>query len=200
VTPSFLDSLLAEMSGLEVVAAVLGLVSVGLTVRQNVLCWPVGIVMVALYTHVFFGQRLYADAGLQVIYLILQVYGWWEWLYGGKGGHELPVSRTPPWRLAGLLFLGAAGTAALGTALSRWTNQDLAYYDSAVASFSLVAQWLLARKRLENWLVWIGVDVLATGIYARKHLAATTVLYAVFCLMAVAGYRSWRKSLAGEAS
>ena len=197
---TFLDARLLGLNPLEVIASLLGLVSVGLTVRQNVLCWPIGIVMVALFTIVFARERLYADAGLQVVFLVLQVYGWYEWLHGGKGASELPVTRTTPSTLLGLLVLGAAGTAALGTALARWTNQDLSYLDSAVAVYSLVAQGLLARKKIENWLLWIAIDVLAVGIYAWKHLYATAVLYGIFCFMAAAGYRAWRRSLVPEAA
>lgn len=197
---TLLDANLLGLSALELVAAVLGLVSVGLTVRQNVLCFPVGIAMVALYIVVFARARLYADAGLQVVYVVLQVYGWYEWLHGGKGDTELPVTRTAPRTLAAWLTLGAVGTAALGTALVRWTNQEVAYLDSAVAVYSLVAQGLLARKKIENWLVWIAIDVLAVGIYSWKHLYATAVLYALFCGMAAAGYRAWRRTLAPEAA
>ena len=183
------------MSALEIVAAVLGLVSVALTVRQNVWCWPTGAVMVALYAYIFWVNRLYADAGLQVVYFVLQFYGWYEWLHGGEGRAELPVGRASARLLLVLAVLGAAATAGLGSALIRWTNQDVSYLDSTITVFSLIAQWMLARKLLENWLIWMGVDVLGVGVYGYKRLYATAVLYAVFLALAAAGYRSWRKSL-----
>ena len=182
------------MSLLELFAATLGLVSVWLTVRQNVWAWPIGAVMVALYAVIFYRVRLYADAGLQVVYFVLQFYGWYEWLYGGRGRTELRVTRTPPHVLPWLFALGAAGTATLGFLLNRFTDQHLSYWDSGITTFSLIAQWMLARKRLENWLVWIGVDVVAVGVYAYKELYPTAVLYAVFCAMAAAGYVAWRRA------
>jgi nicotinamide mononucleotide transporter len=183
------------MSALEIVAAALGLLSVWLTVKQNVWCWPVGAAMVALYAFLFWQARLYADSGLQVIYFVLQFYGWYQWLFGGASHDALPVSRASGLALSILAGLGVIGTAALGWALGRWTNQAVPYFDSAIAVFSLLAQWMLARKLLENWLVWIAVDVLAIGVYASRELYPTVVLYAVFLIMAAAGYVTWRNSL-----
>jgi nicotinamide mononucleotide transporter len=191
--------LLVKMSPAEMVASVLGLVSVYLTVRQNVWCWPLGAVMVALYAVIFWMVNLFADAGLQVFFFGMQFYGWYEWLHGGEGRAELPVRLTPRPLLAPLALLGIACTAALGYTLRRWTRQDLAYWDSGIVVFSLIAQWMLARKYLENWLVWIGVDVVAVGVYWVKDLHATAVLYVVFLLLCVAGLRDWRRSLAAQA-
>jgi nicotinamide mononucleotide transporter len=182
------------MDPLEVAAAVLGLVSVGLTVRQNVWAWPVGAVMVALYAWIFYHSRLYADAGLQVIYFGLQFYGWYEWLHGGAGHDRLPVGRASARCLLLLAGLGTAGAAALGHLLGRYTDQATPYADSTVTVFSLLAQWMLARKLLENWLVWVGVDALAVGVYVARGLYPTAVLYAVFLVMAGAGFLAWRKS------
>ena len=166
----------------------------GLTVRQNVWAWPIGAVIVALYAVVFYRVRLYADAGLQVVYFVLQFYGWYEWLYGGRGRTELRVTADAARRAAVALRTRGGGTATLGLLLNRFTDQHLSYWDSGITAFSLVAQWMLARKRLENWLVWIGVDVVAVGVYAYKELYPTAVLYAVFCAMAVAGYVAWRRA------
>ena len=182
------------MSPLELTAAALGVLSVWLTVRQNEWCWPVGAVMVALYTFIFWRERLYADAGLQVFYFGMQFYGWYQWRHGGQADGPLRVHRTPPARLAALLAAGAVGTFVLGFLLSRYTNQDLAYWDSGVTAFSFVAQWMLAKKYLENWLVWIAVDVLATGVYFVKNLYPTAILYGIFIALAVAGYREWRRA------
>jgi nicotinamide mononucleotide transporter len=189
------DAQVWGFSVLELIAASLGLISVGLTVVENVWCWPVGVVMVALYSVIFWRSKLYADAGLQVIYFVLQFYGWYEWLYGSKGHTPLPVSRASPRLLLALGLLGVVATAAMGTALWHWTDQSFPYGDSTVVVFSLIAQWMMARKFLEHWLVWIGVDVLAVGIYWRKDLHPTAVLYGVFLAMCVAGLVSWRRSL-----
>ncbi|MBY0523289.1 MAG: nicotinamide riboside transporter PnuC [Gemmataceae bacterium] len=197
--PIDFDSQILGMSVLELVAALFGVVSVGLTVKQSVWGWPVGVVMVALYAVIFWRERLYADSGLQVVYFVLQIYGWYQWLHGGSAHDRLPVSRASGGLMLLLMLLGAVGSAGLGTALARWTNQDMPYLDSTIAAFSLVAQWMLARKLLQNWLLWIGVDLLAVGVYAAKGLYPTVVLYAIFLFLAAAGYVEWQRSLCGTA-
>jgi nicotinamide mononucleotide transporter len=169
---------------------------VWLSVRQNILSWPTAIVNVVLYAVVFYQAKLYADMGLQVIYAALSVYGWYEWLYGGAGRTELHVTRTSA-RLAALLALIAlSGSALLGTLLRHTTDAALPYMDSFLSSTSLVAQWMMTRKKLENWLVWIAVDVLYVGMFIFKGLYLTAGLYAVFLALAVRGYLDWRRSMA----
>jgi nicotinamide mononucleotide transporter len=183
------------VSALELVAAITGAVSVWLSVRQNIWSWPTAIVNVVLYALVFWEARLYADMGLQVVYALLSLYGWYEWLYGGEGRTELRVTRTPP-RLGLLLtVIAAAGSALLGTLLRHTTDAALPYMDSFLSSTSLVAQWMMTRKLLENWLVWIFVDVLYVGMFLFKGLYLTAGLYAVFLGLAVRGYLDWRRSM-----
>lgn len=183
------------MSPLELFAALLGAISVWLSVRQNIWSWPTAIINVVLYSLVFYEAKLYADMGLQVIYAVLSIYGWYEWLYGGAGRTELHVSRTGP-RLAALLALiAAAGSAILGVVLHRATDAALPFMDSFLSSTSLVAQWMMTKKLLENWLVWITVDVLYVGMFIFKGLYLTAGLYAVFLGLAVKGYIDWRRSM-----
>jgi nicotinamide mononucleotide transporter len=133
--------------------------------------------------------------GLQVVYAVLSVYGWYEWLYGGENRTELHVTRTGP-RLAALLTLIAlSGSALLGTLLRHTTDAALPFMDSFLSSTSLVAQWMMTRKKLENWLVWIAVDVLYVGMFIFKGLYLTAGLYAVFLALAVRGYVDWRRSM-----
>ena len=189
----------AEVSPLELLAAIVGAISVWLSVRQNILSWPTAIVNVVLYAIVFYQAKLYADMGLQVVYAALSIYGWYEWLYGGEGRTELHVTLTSP-RLAALLALIAlSGAALLGTLLRHTTDAALPYMDSFLSSTSLVAQWMMTRKKLENWLVWIFVDVLYVGMFIFKGLYLTAGLYAVFLALAVRGYVDWRRSMAGTA-
>ena len=184
------------MSRLELFAAIVGAISVWLSVRQNILSWPTAIVNVVLYALVFYQAKLYADMGLQVVYAALSIYGWYEWLYGGEGRTTLHVTRTSP-RLAALLALIAlSGSAVLGTLLRHATDAALPYMDSFLSSTSLVAQWMMTRKKLENWLVWIAVDVLYVGMFLFKGLYLTAGLYAVFLALAVRGYLDWRRSMA----
>ena len=183
------------MGVVEWVAAGLGLISVWLNVREDWRGWPVGAVMVALYFAVFARVKLYADAGLQVIYFVLQFYGWYEWVRGGEDKSGLTVSRTPKRVLVSCIVTGTVGTVVLGTALGRYTDQALPYWDSGITAFSLVAQWMLARKYLENWLLWAAIDVIAVGVYWTKQLLPTAVLYAIFLVLCLQGYQRWRMTL-----
>jgi nicotinamide mononucleotide transporter len=183
------------MSSIEIVAAVFGVISVFLSVRQNIWSWPTAIVNVGLYIIVFYNSKLYADTGLQVIYVVLNAYGWYHWLYGGKNRTELPVSRTSArlWLL--LVALGATGTALIGTLLSQKTDAALPYIDAATTSTSLVAQWMMTRKLVENWIIWVAVDVVYIGMYIYKSLFVTAVLYLIFLILSAMGYVQWRRSL-----
>jgi nicotinamide mononucleotide transporter len=183
------------MSSIEIVAAIFGVVSVFLSVRQNIWSWPTAIVNVGLYIIVFYESKLYADTGLQVVYVVLNAYGWYHWLYGGKNRTELPVTRTSPrlWLL--LVSIGAAGAAVIGTLLSRNTDAALPYIDAGTTSTSLVAQWMMTRKLLENWIIWVAVDVVYIGMYIYKSLYVTAVLYLIFLILSAMGFVQWRKSL-----
>ena len=183
------------MSTLELAAALVGAISVWLSVRQHIWSWPTAIVNVVLYAVVFFQAKLYADMGLQVIYAVLSVYGWYEWLYGGAGRTALRVTRTGARRGALLACIAAVGSALLGVVLHHETDAALPYMDAFLSSTSLVAQWMMTRKLLENWAVWIFVDVLYVGMFVYKGLYLTAGLYAVFLGLAVKGYLDWRASL-----
>jgi nicotinamide mononucleotide transporter len=183
------------MSLLELFAAIVGAVSVWLSVRQNILSWPTAIVNVILYVVVFYQAKLYADMGLQVVYAVLSIYGWYEWLYGGEGRSELHVTRTGPGLAALLTLIALSGSVLLGTLLRHATDAALPYMDSFLSSTSLVAQWMMTRKKLENWLVWIAVDVLYVGMFIFKGLYLTAGLYLVFLALAVKGYVDWRRSM-----
>jgi nicotinamide mononucleotide transporter len=182
------------VSPLEFVAALLGLVAVWLIVRERMLAWPFGVSTGTLYVVIFAQARLYAGALLQVVYVGLQFYGWYSWWRGSAGGDRLPVSRASRRTLAVAAAVGVTGTLALGTALARHTDQALPYWDSFVTAFSLVAQWMVARKLLENWAVWFVVDLVAAGVYVALGLYFTAVLYAAYLGLAIAGWRQWQAS------
>jgi nicotinamide mononucleotide transporter len=187
------------MTALEVVAVAITLVAVYLTTRQVVWCWPLGMLSAALYGVVFYEARLYAEVGLQVVYVVLSAYGWWAWLRRAGGEGELRVSRTPSGLRWGLLGLGAIAGATLGGLLHRFTGASLPYIDSTLAAFSIVAQWMQTRKLLEAWGVWIAVDVIYVGMFAYKALHLTAALYALFLYLAARGHIEWRRSLVGGA-
>jgi nicotinamide mononucleotide transporter len=189
------------MSWLEATAVAFGIVSVYLSVRQNIWSWPTALINVALYFLVFRDAKLYADMGLQLIYFVLSLYGWYEWLYGGEHRSELRVSRATPRMTVSLVVIAAVSVAVLGTLLARSTDAALPYMDSSTTSTSLVAQWMMTRKVLENWAVWMAVDVAYVGMFIYKALYLTAGLYAVFFVLAAMGYAQWRRSyLADHAS
>lgn len=184
------------MSAWEIAGVLFGVVAVWLTVRQNVWCWPTGLVNVGLFIVVFWQARLYADMGLQVVYVALCAYGWWSWLHGGEGHGALRVSRAPARLLWAVAAGGAVAAFVLGVTLKRHTDASLPFWDSTTTSYSLAAQWLQTRKWIENWTVWIAVDILYVGIYVAKSLYLTAALYAVFLALAVRGHLEWRRDLA----
>lgn len=183
------------MNLLELFAAVTGALSVWLSVRQHIWSWPTAIVNVVAYTFVFHDAKLYADMALQVVYAVLSLYGWYSWLYGGAGRTPLRPTRVPPRLAVWLSIVAIAATGVIGTGLHRTTDAALPYMDSFLSSSSLVAQWMMTRKLLEHWLVWIAVDVLYVGMFVYKELYVTAALYAVFLALAARGYVEWRRSI-----
>jgi len=185
---------LLEWSALEVMAAVFGVISVYLSTRQNIWSWPTAIVNVALYAFVFYQGRLYGQMGLQPIYLGLSVYGWYQWLHGGEQRTELRVSRASSRLLGALGVLNLALWLALAAVL-RLTDAALPWLDALLTTTSLVAQWMMTRKILENWLVWIALDVVYVPMFISQGLYATALLYAAFLVLALMGFVEWRRSL-----
>ena len=184
------------MSALEITGFVLSVLGVWLTARQHILCWPVGIASVVVYAIIFVDVKLYSDAGLQVAFAMMLVYGWYSWLKTGPAPDvQRPVGRATPVSLAIALLLGAAATMALGHAMATHTDASLPYWDAGTTSFSLVAQWLTARKAIECWPLWIVVDIVYIGIYVAKDLHLTAVLYALFIALAFYGWRQWHSDL-----
>ena len=183
------------MSPFEIAGTASGILAVWLTTRQNVWCWPVGIVNVTLYAVVFYEAKLYADMGLQLVYVALCLYGWYHWLHPGESKAALPVTRINARTAGVLLAICAVAFSGLGAFLARRTDASLPYLDAATAVASLAAQGLQTRKILENWHVWIVTDVVYVGMYLYKDLFATAGLYAVFTALAVLGLRQWRVSV-----
>lgn len=183
------------MNYLELVAVVLTLLAVYLTARQVIWCWPLAMVSVTLYAVVFYQAKLYADMGLQALYFGLAIYGWWAWRHGGEDHGELQVTLASTKMKLLLAGIGAVAGILLGQTLSRFTDASLPFMDSALTSFSIVGQWMQTRKLLEAWLVWLGVDVFYVGMFLYKGLYLTAGLYAVFLILAIMGFLSWRRSM-----
>ena len=179
---------------IEILAVILGLASVYLTVKQNIWCWPTGLAMVALYVYIFYNVKLYSDMVENIIYIGMQIYGWYFWVYGPKKKDVVPVRRL---RTKGIIFWGLIiiiGSFGLGYFMSNFTDASYPYADAITTVMSLVAQWFLGRKILESWVLWISVDVISTTIYLLKGLYFTTGLYAIFLILAIRGFIEWNES------
>jgi nicotinamide mononucleotide transporter len=185
--------------GLEFIAVVFGIISVLLSVRQNIWSWPTALVNVALFFALFYKSGLYSDMGLQVVYFVLSLYGWYEWLYGGKDRTALRVSRTPARTSLILLGIGAVVWLGLARITSRLPGVALPYLDAALTTASLVAQWMMTRKLLENWMLWIILDIAYVGMFIFKGLYLTAANYAVYLALAVLGHVAWKRSLVAVA-
>ena len=183
------------MPWIELIAASLGAISVYLMTQQKPAAWPIGLAMVLLYIWIFYDARLYSEMLLQVIYVFLQMYGWWQWLRGGNQQQGRAVSSLNMMGISQGLMIGASITVVLGLAMSQYTNANLPWLDAALTGFSLVGQYWMAQKRLQCWLLWIILDVIYVGMFIIAELYLTAVLYMIFTTLAVYGWLEWRFSL-----
>jgi len=189
------------MSGLEISAVIVSALAVWLTARRHLWCWPIGLVSVLLYARIFFAAKLYSDLLLQLIFAVMQLYGWWQWSSRGAQSsqssdqhHIQPQRLSKAGWLAGLLA-GAIGSVLLGYVMASFTDAHIPWLDSALTSFSLVAQFWMARKYVANWWLWIAVDIIYVGVYIYKDLNLTAGLYAAFIVLAIIGLRNWQRQL-----
>jgi nicotinamide mononucleotide transporter len=180
------------VSWVEVIAFVLALWMVGCNLRVNPLGWPLAIVSSLLYVGLFWQSKLYGDAGLQIMFVALAAWGWWQWLRGHAGdGAALEVRRLET-RLRPRLFIATLlAWPALGLFLKRYTDTDVPFWDAFPTAASLTGQWLLGRKYVENWAVWLLVNLVSIALFAYKQLWLTAILYAVFAALSVVGWRAW---------
>lgn len=186
------------MTWIELVAVCLGALSVYLMTQQKPAAWPIGLVMVLLYIWIFYDARLYSEMLLQIIYVVLQIYGWWQWLRGGDEQQGRAVSSLSITGISQGLLVGTSITLALGFVMSHYTSANLPWLDAALTGFSLVAQYWMAQKRLQCWLLWIVLDIIYVGMFITAELYLTAVLYMLFTALAVYGWLQWRYSLRQE--
>ena len=178
----------------EVLGFITGAVCVLLVIEQNIWNFPIGIANNIFFIILFLSSRLYGDMALQVVYIALGAIGWYQWLYGGEHRTKLHVSHTSVREAAILIVLGALATAGMREYFLR-INDSAPFLDALTTVLSLVAQYLLNYKRIENWYVWITADVLYVWLYVQKDLHLTAVLYAIFISMCITGLWSWSKAL-----
>lgn len=181
----------------EALGFITGAICVWLTVKQNIWNWPIGIANNLFYIVLFFEARLFADMSLQVVYVVLGGLGWYWWLHGGENRTKLLVAKTSLPHAAVLAAITVIATTGL-TLFLQSVNDSAPFLDALTTVLSLVAQYMLTRKLLENWYVWISVDVVYIGLYIYKELYLTSFLYLIFLTMCIAGFIQWRKAFQAE--
>ena len=174
---------------------VTALLYVVLAAMEHVLCWLFGILSSALTVYLCYSGHLFLESGLNIFYVLIGIYGWYEWLYGSAEHTALPVVSYPLKKNGVLLLSGVAAWIPLGFIAHRYSTQVLPYIDAFITAFSLVATWMTAKKIIENWLYWIVIDALAVFLYAYRGFYLLSLLYVIYTILAAAGYLSWRKKL-----
>lgn len=179
----------------EVLGAVLGVAYIIFSIRQSILTWVTGLATSVLYIAVFFQAKFYADMGLQFYYVGISIYGWYIWSRGNPRDHEsaLPVSRVKRIFAVRAVLVTTALFAGIWAILHYCTDSPVPVMDAATTALSITATYMLARKIMEHWLIWIAVDLVSAGLYVYKDLWPTAILFLIYTIMATAGYIQWKK-------
>ena len=180
---------------IEIVGVVFSVIYLLFSIRQNILLWPTGMISAILYMVVCFQAKFYADMGLNAYYFFISIYGWIVWQKGkGDKGKQSTIIRIQ-WR-QGLILTGLTALAftGIGVILDRYTDSPVPYWDALTTAMSFTATWMLAKKILEHWIIWIIVDAISMGLYLYRGLYPTMILFVIYTTMAVIGYLEWKKS------
>lgn len=191
----------SPVTWLEIIAFVLAVWMVVCNMQVRPLAWPLAIVSSLLYFLLFWNSRLYGDASLQIVFVLVSFWGWWQWLRGHDAqGQVLRVRRLSRRGRLGALLAVALAYPLLGLFLRRYTDTDVPFWDAFPTTGSLLGQWLLGRKYVENWPTWVAVNIVGVALFAYKGLWLTVLLYALFTVMAVIGWRAWNRLANQESS
>lgn len=185
---------------IELSGAILGILYVLFSIRQSIYTWPTGLLTSVLYIVVFFKSALYASAGLQVYYVFISIYGWYFWLRGNntKSKSQIPVQNISHRLILKITITTLLIYISILFLLINFSDSDVPFLDSLTTSLSITATWMLARKYIEHWIIWIFIDIVSSGLYIYKNLWPTVVLYSVYTIMAIIGYAEWKKDLKAE--
>ena len=184
-----------QKNWLENLGIITSLICIWLNTKQNVWGWFWAIISSGIYSIIFYQARLFSDMGLQGVFILLSIYGWYAWRFGSKEKNVLLVSKIPT--NLSLLCVGFFFAFSLlsGYLFSQYSQASLPYLDSSLTAISLIATWMTARKYLENWILWIFANVVYVGMYLYKGLNGTAVLYILLIVLAIRGYINWKKSV-----
>jgi nicotinamide mononucleotide transporter len=184
-----------QQNWLEVLGILTSLICIWLNTRQNVWGWFWAIISSVIYAIIFWQSNLKSDAELQIVFILLSLYGIYEWKFSKGEKRALQVSKIP-WQLAIIcLLLFVAFTTISGYLHNQYLGASLPYLDAGLTAISLIATWMTARKYLENWILWIGANIFYVGMYVYKGLNGTSVLYLLLIVLAAKGFVDWRKSM-----
>ncbi len=180
---------------IEVLGVLLSIAYLWLSIRQNILLWPVGILSAVMYIIVFYDSKFYADMGLNAYYFVISIYGWIHWSNrGGEKNAGLPVTNVGVIRATVLLGIILVLFAVTGYLLDHLTDSPVPYWDALTTAASVVATWMLTRKILEHWILWVFIDIVSMGLYIYRGLYPTAILFAIYTTMAVIGFVQWKRS------
>ena len=197
---TFLSNLM-DTTILEFIAVIFGLLSVWYAKQENILVYPTGIISVILYVYICFGIKLYADAGINLFYFIMSVYGWYNWTRKtNKPALQISKSGLNDWLLSVFMLMASAAVILLLLNYFKGDDQDywstsVPYIDTITTAIFIVGMWLMAFKKIENWIFWIIGDVISVPLYAYKGLVFTSFQFLVFLIIAIMGYMAWKKKL-----
>jgi nicotinamide mononucleotide transporter len=181
------------MSLIEVVGVIFGLLSVWFAVKEDNWTWPTGIVNCVLFGILFYGNRWYVNVGLQGLYIVYNLYSWYMWLYGGKNRTAPVIDRTPARAWGALVLAVVVATVLVGWVFTRYTDDTVPYWDAVTVALSLVAQFMMTFKWLENWWVWIIANIIYFGLGVNSGNYVFAGLQIVNILLSTMGYLAWRK-------
>ncbi|XWN36960.1 MAG: nicotinamide riboside transporter PnuC [Balneola sp.] len=184
-----------QTSGLEWVAVICGVASVIYSMRENILVYPAGIISVVIYVYLAFEYKLYADMGVNGYYFVMSVYGWYYWTNTDGNKDQVPVTTNSLRENFYSVGILAGSFGILVFVLINFTDSDVPFWDATTTAFAILGMWLMARKKLENWIAWIITDLISIPLYFYKGLVLTSFQFLIFTVLATMGYFAWKKSL-----
>ena len=181
------------MNYLEMAGALIGLLYLWFEYKASIWLWPVSVIMPAIYIIVDYQAGLYADSGISVYYLLAGIYGWLVWLRHAPGKVERFITITPPRLILPMFAVWCVVFVLMGKVLETCTDSTVPWWDSFTTALSIIAMWMLAHKYVEQWLVWLVVDIVSCGLYIYKDLYFTSFLYGFYAVIAFSGYLKWKQ-------